>query len=196
MSTLTVQNIQGSSSSGNKINVASGHKIMMAGSIIQTQFAKYSTATTLSYSANTPTVVTDFQVSITPTAANSVIKLEASWGGEVSDSALWDHVFFFYRNTTQIPASGDFTSAVGSNRKYGLASACETYYAGADNSSTPNYVMYHYYDQPNTTSAITYKVGFWARSSGTLYVNRNVGAVDSTDYERYMSIISATEIAQ
>ena len=196
MSTLTVQNIQGSSSSGNKIQVASGHKIMMAGSIIQTQFTKYSTATTLSYSADTAIAIPGIEVSITPTAANSVIKLEASWGGETVSSSTWDHTFFFYRNTTQIPTSSDFTTSPGSNRNFGLGTACETYYAGADNSSTPAYVMIHYFDQPNTTSAVTYKLGFRANDGGTLYINRTVGDLDTGDYERYMSIISATEIAQ
>ena len=196
MSTLTVQNIQGSSSSGNKIQVASGHKIMMAGSIIQTQFTKYSTATTLSYSADTAIAIPGMEVSITPTAANSVIKLESSWGGETADNSTWDHVFFFFRDTTQIPAASDFTTSPGSNRPFGLGTACETYYAGADNSSTPAYVMIHYFDEPNTTSAVTYKLGFRANTNGTLYVNRTVNDTDGGDYERYMSIISATEIAQ
>ena len=35
MSTLTVQNIQGSSSSGNKIQVASGHVLNAPGHILQ-----------------------------------------------------------------------------------------------------------------------------------------------------------------
>ncbi len=109
---------------------------------------------------------------------------------------LGDHTFFFYRDTTQIPASADFTTSTGSNRNFGLASASETYYAGADDSSTPAYVMLHYYDQPNTTSAITYKLGFRANSGGTLYINRTATDSDTGDYERYMSIISATEIAQ
>ncbi len=181
---------------GTTINMESGHKILMPGSVIQTQFTKYSTATTLSYSADTAIAIPGIQVSITPTAANSIIKLEASWGGETASNSTWDHVFFFYRDTTQIPAASDFTTSPGSNRPFGLGTACETYYAGSDDSSTPAYVMIHYYDQPNTTSAVTYKLGFRANSGGTLYVNRTVGDLDTGDYERYMSIISATEIAQ
>ena len=194
VSTLKVNSLE--ARTGTTISVASGNKIMMPGSVIQTQFTKYSTATTLSYSADTAIAIPGIEVSITPAASNSVIKLEASWGGETSDNSTWDHVFFFYRNTTQIPTSSDFTTSPGSSRPFGLGTACETYYAGADNSSTPAYVMVHYYDQPNTTSAVTYKLGWRANGSGTLYVNRTVGDADTGDYERYMSIISATEIAQ
>ena len=81
MSTLTVQNIQGSSSSGNKIQVASGHKIMMPGSIVQTQFTRYATATTQSMTGYADTAIAGLNVNITPVAANSVIRLEASWFG-------------------------------------------------------------------------------------------------------------------
>ena len=164
--------------------------------IKQIKFTKYSTATTLAYSADTPIAIPGIEVSITPRATNSLIKLEASWGGETTSNSTWDHTFFFYRNTTQIPQASDFTTSPGSNRNFGLGTACETYYAGSDDSSTPAYVMIHYYDEPNTTSAVTYKLGFRANSGGTLYVNRCVTDADTGDYERYMSIISATEIAQ
>ena len=173
-----------------------GQGTLPSGSILQTQFTKYSTATTLSYSADTAIAIPGMEVSITPSATNSIIQLQASWGGETTSSSTWDHTFFFYRGSTQIPAASDFTSAVGSNRNFGLGSACETYYAGSDDSSTPAYVMIHYFDTPSTTSAVTYKLGWRANSGGTLYINRDVTDADTGDYERYMSIISATEIAQ
>ena len=41
MSTLTVQNIQGSSSSGNKIIVASGHVLQAPGHVLQVKQALF-----------------------------------------------------------------------------------------------------------------------------------------------------------
>ena len=92
MSTLTVQNIQGSSSSSNTINVASGHKISgAAGSIVtpgnvlqfQSSVNKNPSSTTwsgtansdYSYSGNRPsrTYTLARTVTITPTSTSSIL---------------------------------------------------------------------------------------------------------------------------
>ena len=165
MSTLHVNKLK--AAVGTTVNIESGHKITgasgamaIAGSTIQTQFTQYASKVTQSYSADTPTAITGMTVNITPKFANSAIKLVGTWGGEIADNGLWDHVFFFYRDSTQIPPSSDFPDyASKPNQPFGLGCAGETYYAGADNSSTPNYVNIQYYDFPNTTSQITYKLG-------------------------------------
>ena len=84
-----------------------------------------------------------------------------------------------------------------SNRTYGIAKAGTSYYAGADDSTTPNYCTWSYFDLPNTTSQITYKAGFACQSTNTLYTNRTVADNDQqASTERGMCFISATEIAQ
>ena len=198
-SNLSVSEIQGLTSGGNAntIRVASGHTLHQPGATLQTQFTQYAAKVTQAYSADTATAITGMTVNITPKFANSAIKLVGTWGGEISDNGLWDHVFFFYRDSTQIPPSSDFPDhASKPNQPFGLGCAGETYYAGADNSSTPNYVNIQYYDFPNTTSQITYKLGIRFNSGGTLYINHTVGDANTGDYERFMSQITATEIAQ
>ena len=92
MSTLTVQNIQGSSSSSNTINVASGHKISGAtGSIVtpgnvlqfQSSVSQNASTTTWSGTANTDysysgnrqsrTYTLARTVTITPTSTSSIL---------------------------------------------------------------------------------------------------------------------------
>jgi len=184
---------------GTTISMESGHKIMMPGSIVQTQFTRYATATTQSITASTDTVLSGFSVNITPTASNSLIKLESSWFGEIITTQEWNHFFFYYRDSTKIPAVSDMTS-FGDDpgvRPYGIAKAGTSYYAGADDSTTPNYCTWSYFDLPNTTSQITYKVGFRCQNTNTLYTNRTITDTNqTTGVERGMCFISATEIAQ
>ena len=82
MSTLTVQNIQGSSSSSNTISVASGHKISGAagsivapGQVIQVQQGLYTSNTSFT---NTSMAASDLTVNITPTSTSSKILLLSS----------------------------------------------------------------------------------------------------------------------
>ena len=202
-SILKVDKIRGTGLDSDSLSIdASGNlstiKTFSApGATIQTQFTQYASKVTQSYSADTATAITGMTVNITPKFANSAIKLVGTWGGEIADNGLWDHVFFFYRDSTQIPPSSDFPGYSSKpNQPFGLGCAGETYYAGADNSSTPNYVNIQYYDFPNTTSQITYKLGIRFNSGGTLYINHTVGDLNAGDYERFMSQITATEIAQ
>ena len=84
MSTLTVQNIQGSSSSSNTISVASGHKltgaagsIIAPGQIIQVVTATDSTertTTSTSYVAASNTL----SVSLTPSSASNKVFVTCS----------------------------------------------------------------------------------------------------------------------
>ena len=52
-----------------------------------------------------------------------------------------------------------------------------------------------YMDTPSTTSAITYKLSI-VGNGGTVYNNRTVTDGNTVGYERGMSMITATEIAQ
>lgn len=161
-----------------------------AGGVIQIKHAQKTDTGTVSLSANTDTVIhTDLQVTITPTSANSIIKLEGQIFGEHGDAtAVYNHMVFFYRDTTKLAADA------ASNRTTGVATMTRTYTANnAD--TTPEYAYYAYFDTPSSTSAITYKLGIRAAFAETFYINRTVANTDDTGNERGTSFISATEIA-
>ena len=159
---------------------------VMAGGIIQTQYTQLTTAATQAWSANTATAFTDLTVNITPTSTSSIIKLECHIAGEFADdSATFDHVVFFYRDTTALKFTG---STSGS--KVGLSAITRTHYAQDDN-STGEVGYFTYFDSPNTTSQITYKLGIVSNIATTFHINTTV----SND-EYFVSNISATEIGQ
>ena len=53
-----------------------------------------------------------------------------------------------------------------------------------------------YFDAPSSTSAIAYKLGINTHATNNVFINRTVTDTDSSGYERGVSWISATEIAQ
>ena len=122
MSTLTVQNIQGSSSSSNTITVASGHKISgaagtvaVAESIVQTQQAIMAQTSTVI--SSTSFVDSGLQVSLTTKLSNSIF-FTISGGGwydrSVANQSMW---LTFQRNS----AGGSFDYVTnGYQNNYGL----------------------------------------------------------------------------
>ena len=66
MSTLTVQNIQGSSSSGNTISVASGHVLHATGHVLQVKQALF--RGNEYHNTSSYTDVTDLSINITPSS--------------------------------------------------------------------------------------------------------------------------------
>lgn len=164
---------------------------VMAGGIIQVKYAQKTDTGTVSLSATTNTVIhTDLQVTITPTSADSIIKLEGQIFGEHGAAGnVYNSVVFFYRDTTKLatPAAGSRLSGVGvMTRTYTTDNA----------DSTPEFARFSYFDSPSTTSAITYKLGILVREAETFYINRTVADADVTYSERGTSFISVTEIAQ
>ena len=162
---------------------------MPQGGIIQVQYTQFTGTSTPSISANTDTPLTDLTVNITPASTSSVIHLQShiflEFGNEGND---WEHVFFFYRDSTKLG------HAAAGSRKVGVSMATRTYRL-ADNNSTPNIARYDYFDTPATTSTITYKCGVHLVIADTLYINRTLGDQDANYTERGISFISATEIA-
>jgi hypothetical protein len=67
-------------------------------------------------------------------------------------------------------------------------------YGTVENSSTPEAAYYSYFDSPNTTNQITYKVGHLNYGTYTLNINRTGTDADTAQHERGLSFISATEI--
>ena len=173
MSTLTVQNIQGSASSSNTISVASGHKIsgnvthgtssvFPAGHVIQT--VNSTSTSTVSTSSSTAQAL--ISASISPKFTNSVIHID----GYV----------------------GRFQLAVGSSNAYGtivmLDPSDSTLAEGVAGSAISNSVpvAIHAVHSPNSTSSQTYELRLATAAGGTSSV--------STDGQRYS--LRLTEIAQ
>ena len=157
-----------------------------AGGIIQIQHTQLTTAATQAASANTATAFTDLTVNITPTSTSSIIKLECHLAGEFDDDdATYDHIMFFYRDTTALKHTGTISGSKG-----GISAMTRTHYANDDN-STGEVGYFSYFDSPNTTSQITYKVGIISSQATTFYINTTVNTSD----EYFVSSISATEIA-
>jgi len=161
-----------------------------SGSVIQIQYTQFTGVNSYSMSANTDTVLTDLTVNITPISTSSIIMLDGHWFGEhsVSDPNNWNHMFFFYRDTTKLGSPGAGSKLAG-------ITIANNPHESHDDDSTPEAATLKYFDSPSSTSQITYKVGCITKNSQTLFINRTVGDTDSTDYERGISYISATEIA-
>ena len=165
---------------------------VMAGGIIQTKFVQVSAGTThTSASANATTVVTPLSVSITPTSASSVIMIQGFVTGEWSVMGqAWDSTWFFLRDSTKLssPAAG--------NRNVGIHMGTNVTYVEDEAGSTPENAYYSYFDSPNSTSAITYKVAFAGNGTATWHLNKTVSDSDSPNMERGISHIMVQEIAQ
>ena len=182
MSTLTVQNIQGSSSSGNTISVASGHVLNAPGHVLQVkQAVKSDTQTT---TASDFVDITGLSVSITPSSTSSKILVYSNvlCVGTVSAAGAWTRIV---RDSTAIGV-GD---ADGSRIR-----AAAFGYAPDNGDSRQHATMF--LDSPSTTSATTYKVQFSANGTYTAYINRTQADNNSNGYARSISTITVMEIAQ
>ena len=197
MSTLTVQNIQGSSSSGNTISVASGHVIHQPGTVLQCQNVYVTDRTSQSIAQNqtasSATNITGMTLNVTPKFANSKMIIQARWCGEFSSvaSAGWNNMFVIQRDNVPI----GMPTQQG-NRTRGHMPASMGYYAN-DNDSTLENCMWDTVDFPNTTSQVTYTAGIysgWA-TGYTLYNNRTVNSNTNSGFEDGTSSIVVWEIA-
>ena len=174
---------------------------VMAGGIIQTQVHQedgltyWAHATSIGadrllLAADANDSTSHLSVTITPTSATSKILLTTSVFFEGSNASNQNYLWTFYRDSTKLGQAN-----VGSRR--GGIMSTSVGHAGSDASSTPDSTSYSYYDNPNTTSAITYAVAFnYSSTSGNVFLNRTVADTDSVSFERGVSIIIAQEIAQ
>ena len=166
-----------------------GKVIMPSGGIIQVQYAQKTDTDLATFTAETNTVLhTDLQVNITPSSISSKIKLDAQVFGEWNiTTAPHNAMFFFYRDSIKLghPASG--------NRLVGVGTLPITYVSNAD--TTPEFGYFTFFDTPNTTSAITYKIGVITPYNCGFFINRCDSDADTSQNERGTSFICATEIA-
>jgi len=171
------------------ITDTSGNSIpYMKGAVLQVKYFQLTTPQEETYSSiNTDQVVTNFNVTITPKSSSSIIKLEANLMYESANTA-WNTMWFFFRNDTKLGATGST-----GGRTAGISSGIESY--PNDDNSTPEQAFVTYFDTPNTTSAITYKLGvISAEGTSSYFINRTVGDGEGAGNERGVSFISATEI--
>ena len=169
----------------------SGFVKPMAGSIIQIQHDQLTTGTSQAFSANTYTKLTNFpSVTITPTSTSSKIMIDVMWNGEFGVVGnTWSSVFVLYRDSTLIKGNTD------SGYNYSGIAVPTTSYTSSDDDSTAEQCIFKYYDEPSTTSGITYYLGIKATSADTLYINRVVNNQTANGYERMISNMTVTEIA-
>ena len=180
MSKLFVDEIQPKTTGGNVT--------LHEGSIVKMLYTQFDGTNSVAVSANTDVVLTDLTVTVTPTSATSKFRLEGQVYGEWSvRDATWDSTVFFFRDTTKLahPTAGSRNCGVG-----GMYISHES-----DSNSTPEgSAMFQYFDAPNTTSSITYKVGIRTNNNYSFYLNRTVADTNSASYERFVSSICVTEI--
>ena len=181
MSKLFVDEIQPKTTGGNVT--------LHEGSIVKMLYTQFDGTNSVAVSANTDVVLTDLTVTVTPTSATSKFRIEAQVYGEwAARDATWDSTVFFFRDTTKLahPTSG--------NRNCGVGHMFLSH--SSDSASTPEgSAMFQYFDAPNTTSSITYKVGIKAGAgTHTYHLNKTVTDGNTVGYERFVSSICVTEI--
>ena len=168
-------------------NTAGDGSPIIPGAMLQTQFTQYTGTTSFGIN-NTSKAIDVLTVNITPKSTSSIIKLDTHIFHEQSVAAGGaDTVWFFYRDTTKLAI------AEAGGRQCGISMATISYFL-SDAASTPDIANYSYFDTPNTTSQITYKVGLMTYNNSTIYINRSVTDTANNGYERGLSYISATEI--
>ena len=181
-SVLKVDNIQNSSG---------GFVIPPAGGIIQIQYDQLTTSDVVTMTASTYTKLTTLpNVTITPASTSSKMKIDVMWNGEFgSMDSAYDGVWCLYRDNTLIKGNTEAGYSAA-----GMAASSISYWVQEAN-STPENASYTYFDEPNTTSAITYYIGFYTSQGGGLYTNRTVTSNTSDGFERMISNMTVTEIA-
>lgn len=173
-------------------NITALPSAVNSGRILQVQYTQFDSIRDVTLTQNTEIEFADLSVSITPSATNSKILLQAQVMGEFSArTANWNGLWYFRRDGT---TSLRHPSAGLGGRTCGIAIGYISH--ESDNASTPEGVTYSYFDQPSTTSQVTYKVTFFTPNSTINYnLNHNVNDSNSNIHERMVSFISAMEIA-
>ena len=199
MSRIIVDSIRNSSASSDGITLSSDGKVTFpntsTGKILQvkTNTTRDSTGSVHCNPTNTYVDITDQNVTITPSAATSKIKISFHQFGEPATSP---HTFFL---AIKRAISGGATTIIqapaAGNRSTGLTMLTDNY--NADYDSTPEIAQIsNYLDSPNTTSAITYTVQIkHTESTNYYYYNRAVSSADEIARERGLSWITVEEVA-
>jgi len=160
------------------------------GSVLQMQTVQLLDRFTQSISANVHTIISDFDINITPSRSNSTILLQVSSLMEFnSDSNVINHTFALFRGSTRIGPPDD------GNRNVGIANATRTQGGSGDADSTVEYLSFHFTDQPNTTAPVTYRLSVRGFFASTVTFNETVDPQNQGEFESGASTITAIEIA-
>ena len=165
---------------------------MPAGTVLQVQHLQYTSTTSTTINTQTNVSLDHLVFNITPISTSSIIRLDAMVNGEWSgQSASYNSVWFFYRDSTKL------STPVSSGRAVGIHMGTGLTIESANAGSTPEHAVYSYFDTPSTTSQITYKVAVYQGTGSNLdwYTNRTSSDTDGYQYERGTSFICVTEIA-
>ena len=158
------------------------------GKVLQIVTNHFTTTSSQSCASNTDVNITSLSASITPSATTSKIFIMCQWSGETTNYVM-NTMFGIKRGTTVVGSPTDAGSRV-----HGISHMKSGYYAD-NNASTMDGCTWHFLDDPQTTSAITY-YGF-VRNGGvtkTVYTNRTVTDTNQAAYERSASSITLWEI--
>lgn len=176
---------------GNKILGADVGSLVAPGMIIQTQYLRFDTPTTYSYTSAAGNAVSNMDISaldmvFTPKFATSKVLLTYVLS---YDANMVDFMFALRRNGTLIGQN-----ATGSERWYGTFNVPNVL-----GGSTPVTQMFSYLDSPASISAQTYKLQVQATYSSapvTFQLNRPSGTTPQSQYEAGISQVIIQEIAQ
>ena len=170
---------------GTTINMESGHKILMPGSIVQTKSLTMTSTTT---TTSDGFVDTGLQLAITPSSASSKILIT----GFINVGASYFKTYVRLLRDSTVLSVGD----AASNRPQVYSAS---HPGGSDwDAYAVTSIALNLLDSPNTTSSVTYKVDFrpYDNANTTSYVNRSSADRDNADYdERSISVMTLQEIA-
>lgn len=187
-SILKVDNLQDASGTGTPYIKGAVLQTVVQQEDGATSFTASGTNDVIMLASNAGDSTSHLSLSITPKSVNSKILLTSCVFHEVNNTGSQSTLWSFYRDSTKLSAP------IAGGRRSGIGQTAIGFYT-ADFASTADVVNYHYYDSPNTTSAITYAVSFNHTISDTvLYLNRTVSDLSSSGYERGISILIAQEI--
>ena len=146
-----------------------------------------STTKTDAFAGNTQTTWTDItgmSVNITPTSSSNRVVVQVSLVGG-SYSGVGIVAWRLLRNGTVI----DVGDAAGSRPQ-------ATGFPGGASQFWPAFSGTIFLDSPATTSAVTYKLQYWAEGSAFFYVNRGAADRDTSSYDpRTTSTIMVMEVS-
>jgi hypothetical protein len=187
MSTLRVNTI--GARTGGVVSMASGSRMYLPGSVVQTLAVRSDLRATYSSAASgNGNPVTPLNLTITPVFANSLIVCQWMVNGELHQ----DNNFLIWKNGAL--AANGLNQESGNVRWSGYASA----FYDQNESSTPSNWSIIYTDTPGNTSANTYGLAVRSSSSGayTFFLNRTVSSAGSDAHETMVSVGIIQEIAQ
>ena len=161
---------------------------------VKTNTTRNSTGSVHCYPTKTYVDIPDQNVTITPSATTSKIRISFHQFGETGSSA---HMYSFaIKRAISGGATTTIKGTAAGNRATVLTMPSISYHT-TDNDSTPVVaIISGYLDSPNTTSAVTYTVQIQNHeSTGYWYYNRTVGTADNSARERGLSWITVEEVA-